>query len=68
MLTEDLAQKYIEEYKKFVFLGTCNRRALTPSDEIDQVWVFLIIIILFLLSIIIKHNFLAFTSRIYSTL
>ena len=35
MVSDDLAQKYIEEYKKFMFMGTCNKNSITPSDEVD---------------------------------
>lgn len=28
----------IDEYKKFIFLATFADHAVTPSDEIDQVW------------------------------
>jgi hypothetical protein len=36
--THDYAAKCIDEYKKFMLLAAVSPKAVTPSDEIDQVW------------------------------
>ncbi len=34
----DFAQRVIQEYKKFIFLAVTTGHAVTPSEEVDQVW------------------------------
>lgn len=32
------AQRCLEEYKKFIYLASFSDQAITPSDQVDQVW------------------------------
>jgi len=36
--TKSYSKKVIEEYKKFIFLCCISEIAVTPSDQVDQVW------------------------------
>lgn len=36
--TKSYSKKVIEEYKKFIFLCCISETAVTPSDQVDQVW------------------------------
>lgn len=36
--TKSYSKKVIEEYKKFIFLCFISETAVTPSDQVDQVW------------------------------
>lgn len=36
--TKDYAKRCVAEYKKFIYLAMISEQAVTPSDEVDQVW------------------------------
>ncbi|MGF1527770.1 MAG: glycine-rich domain-containing protein, partial [Candidatus Competibacterales bacterium] len=36
--SSELAQRAIEEYRRFVFLAMVASHSVTPSDQVDQVW------------------------------
>lgn len=36
--SSEFALRCVDEYKKFIYLAVISDKAVTPSDEIDQVW------------------------------
>ena len=37
-ISDNLAELYIVEYKKFLLMATMSKQMITPAEQVDHVW------------------------------